>query len=247
MPLASFTPSEIAQTRKMILFAEVRLAEYEKMVEKALRPFDTTRGKQAQGDRYRSIAERILKKYENQLNRALQKAEELKAKSEEKAKEVSEKIQATTSKHLQVLQENLAKAPEAAKEGLEKAIEASKKGIERIQEKIKKEEGTSSIIEIVSPRGGEKWLVGSSQIIQWAGGNGNSVAIILEPHSYGASEVMIAEGVPDSGSYTWFVPANSVITDTNIIRIEQPVDPNLGPRVARSNYFAITDLLNTSN
>lgn len=93
-----FTFDAEKKAEQYLHLAEVRLAEYQKMIEK---------GKQ-------EIAERTLKKYEDQLNRALQKAEELKSKSEEKASEVKTRIKEATSKHLQVLHENLLKIPEFA-------------------------------------------------------------------------------------------------------------------------------------
>jgi len=132
-----FTFDVEKKATQYIHLAEVRLAEYQKMIEK---------GKQ-------EIADKTLMKYEDQLKRALQKAEEFsaiggsasggKSKNEEKANEVKTKIEEATAKHLQVFQENLAKAPEAAKKGLEKAIKASQKGMEKVREAIEKKEQNS--------------------------------------------------------------------------------------------------------
>ncbi|MDI6734071.1 MAG: DUF5667 domain-containing protein [Patescibacteria group bacterium] len=116
-----FTFDAEQKARQYLHLADVRLAEYQKMIEK---------GKQ-------EIADKTLQKYEDQLNRALEKAKELK----DKGKDIvgfTKNIEETTVKHLQVLQENLAKVPEAAKQGLERAIEASQKGIEQIKGKIEK-------------------------------------------------------------------------------------------------------------
>ncbi len=131
-----FTFDAEQKAEQYLHLAEVRLAEYQKMIEKALRPAQGESAGQTQA-KYEQIAERTLQKYENQLNRALEKAEELKAKSEEKADEIKTKIEEATSKHIQVLQENLAKAPEAAKRGLEQAIEVSEKGIEKVGNTLK--------------------------------------------------------------------------------------------------------------
>jgi len=123
-----FFTFDVEQKAKQYLhLAEVRLAEYEKMIEK---------GKQ-------TIANRTLAKYQDQLNRALEKAEELKLKSEEKAKEVKTKIEEATAKHLKILEDNLSKAPELAKQGIQKAIEASSKLFNKVGGK-KMQEATST-------------------------------------------------------------------------------------------------------
>ncbi len=106
------------KAKQYLHLAEVRLDEYQKMVDK---------GKT-------EIAEKTLAKYEKQLNNALQKTEELKNKGQD-IKDLSQKIEETVGKHLEVLQENLQKVPEQAKKGIENAIENSQKGIEKITEK----------------------------------------------------------------------------------------------------------------
>ena len=131
-----FTFDMEKKAEQYLHLADVRLAEYQKMIEK---------GKQA-------IAEKTLTKYENQLTRALEKAEELKTKSNEKANNVRAKIEEVSTKHVRILQENFAKASEGAKQGLERALEASRKGIEKIQEKDKSEneESTSTSVSTTS-------------------------------------------------------------------------------------------------
>ncbi len=106
------------KAKQYLHLAEVRLDEYQKMIEK---------GKT-------EIAERTLEKYEKQLNNALQKTEELKSKGKD-ITDLSQKIEETATKHLEVLQTNLQKVPEQAKKGIENAIENSQKNIERILEK----------------------------------------------------------------------------------------------------------------
>lgn len=117
-----FTFGAENKAKQFLHLADVRLAEYQKMIDK---------GKT-------EIAQKTLEKYEKQLNHALQKIEELKNKGKD-IKDVSQKLENTIEKHIEVLEENLEKAPEAAKEGLENAIENSGKVIEKVRGKINKE------------------------------------------------------------------------------------------------------------
>ncbi|MFH0806428.1 MAG: DUF5667 domain-containing protein [Candidatus Brennerbacteria bacterium] len=113
-----FTFGAEKKAEQYLHLAEVRLAEYEKMLEK---------GKE-------DIAERTLEKYENQLNRALQKAEELKEKGEEAGEALKVKAQEATQKHVMVLERNLEKVSESAREGIERALEESKKQLEKLDD-----------------------------------------------------------------------------------------------------------------
>lgn len=110
------------KAKQFLHLADVRLAEYQKMIEK---------GKT-------EIAQKTLDKYEKQLNHALQKIEELKNKVED-TKDISQKLEDTVTKHIEVLERNLQKAPETAKKGLENAIENSSKAIEKVGGKTNKE------------------------------------------------------------------------------------------------------------
>lgn len=104
-----FTFGAENKAKQHLHLAEVRLAEYQKMIEE---------GKT-------EIAAKTIEKYEKQLNHALEKAEEAKEKGKDAAKlkeEVSEKI----LKHQEVLNNVLDKVPEEAQKGIEKAIEAVK-------------------------------------------------------------------------------------------------------------------------
>lgn len=113
-----FTFNAEKKAEQYLHLAEVRLAEYEKMLEK---------GKE-------DIAERTLEKYENQLERALTKTEELKEKGEEVADELKTKVEEAASKHLTVLGMNLDKVSESARGGIERALEASKKQLEKLDD-----------------------------------------------------------------------------------------------------------------
>jgi hypothetical protein len=117
-----FTFGAENKAKQYLHLAEVRLAEYQKMLEK---------GKT-------EIAQNTLDKYGKQLDHALQKIEELKNKGKD-TKDISQKVEDTLNNHIEVLQRNLQKAPEAAKKGLQNAIENSSKVIEKAGGKTKKE------------------------------------------------------------------------------------------------------------
>jgi len=108
-----FTFGEENKAKQHLHLADVRLAEYEKMME---------RGKE-------EIAQRTLEKYQRQLNYALQKNQELKNKGEDTQNLVQE-LERAANKHekaLEKAQEDFQNASENAKQGLEKALEASRK------------------------------------------------------------------------------------------------------------------------
>ena len=107
-----FTFGAENKAKQFLHLADVRLAEYQKMLEK---------GKT-------DLAQKTLDKYEKQLSRAIQKVEELKNKGKD-VKDVSERIASTTAKHIEVLEDNLQKVPENAKQGIERAL----KNIQKIK------------------------------------------------------------------------------------------------------------------
>src|SRR3989338_3264049 len=113
-----FTFGAENKAKQFLHLADVRLAEYQKMLEK---------GKT-------EIAQKTLEKYEKQLNRAITKIEELKNKGKD-VKDVSERIATTTAKHIEFLENNLQKVPEAAKQGIERALENAKK-IKRAEDEV---------------------------------------------------------------------------------------------------------------
>ncbi len=117
-----FTFNAENKAKQYLHLADVRLAEYQKMLEK---------GKT-------EIAQKTIEKYDKQLNRALQKIEELKTKNQD-VKDVSQKLGDTLNRHIDILEKNLQKVPESAKEGISKAIESSSKAIEKTGGKTKKE------------------------------------------------------------------------------------------------------------
>ncbi len=111
-----FTFNAENKAKQYFHIAEVSFDEYQKMMNK---------GKT-------EIADKILQKYEKQLNQAIDKADELKQKGSD-ITDLSQKIGETVAKHLEVLQNNLEKVPESVKAGLQKAIEASDKIIQKTE------------------------------------------------------------------------------------------------------------------
>ena len=161
-----FTFNAEQKVKQFLHLADVRLAEYQKMIEK---------GKT-------EIAQKTLEKYEKQLARALAKVEELKSKGKD-VKDISERIATTTAKHIEVLENNLEKVPESAKEGIERALENSRKVIEKFQEGEQQRGQPSALpiedeitnsktllspsLTILFPNGGERWVKESSYQIRW--------------------------------------------------------------------------------
>jgi len=180
-----FTFGGEAKAKQYLHLADVRLAEYQKMVEA---------GKT-------EIADKTLSKYENQLNRAITKVQEL----EDNGQDVSnllQKAQGSVAKHLEVLEANLQKAPKQARQGIQNAIENSQKGLDNILNKQKP-------VIVISPNGGETWNKGQKVKILWrASAEIKDINIRLailtngEGQSFNAA---IASKIPSSGSYEWIV------------------------------------------
>src|SRR3989338_7707749 len=108
-----FTFGAENKAKQFLHLAEVRLAEYQKMIEK---------GKT-------EIAEKTIEKYQNQLNRVLEKTEQVKEKEKDvgKLKEIiSEKI----IKHQEILNQVLKKAPEQTQKGIKNTFEIFEKEFE---------------------------------------------------------------------------------------------------------------------
>ena len=110
-----FTFGADNKAKQYLHLSEVRLAEYQKMIE---------RGKT-------DIAQRTLEKYNEQLGRALQKIQE--AKNEGKnVEDILDKVEGSLEKHIEVLRENLQKVPEPGRQGIENALEQASKAIEKV-------------------------------------------------------------------------------------------------------------------
>lgn len=105
-----FTFGAENKAKQFLHLSEVRLAEYQKMIEKEKM----------------EIAEKTLEKYEKQLDQALKKTKEKAA--------INEKI----LEHQKILENILEKAPENAKPEIEKAIETSRKAtLKMVEEGLK--------------------------------------------------------------------------------------------------------------
>lgn len=114
-----FTFGAENKAKQYLHLSEVRLAEYQKMLEK---------GKT-------KVAEKVLDKYEKQLDRALQKVQEVKKKGKD-VQDILEKVEQSQKRRLEVLQQNLQKVPESARQGIQNAIDNSKIKIERFRERL---------------------------------------------------------------------------------------------------------------
>lgn len=98
------------------------------------------------------LAEKTLRRYENQLNNSIARAKKAqsKGKNTEKVMEVLAKVCQATSKHLEVLAEVYKKVPEQAKPAIENAMEASLKGHEKAAEALKTQSALGDVPEEVS-------------------------------------------------------------------------------------------------
>jgi hypothetical protein len=116
-----FTWGAENKAKQFLHLADVRLAEYQKMVDK---------GKT-------EIAQNVLDKYEKQLDRAISKVQELKDKGSD-IKGLSQEVSTNSLKHIGILEKNLQRVPESGKEGITKALNKIRT---RIQSKISAEQG----------------------------------------------------------------------------------------------------------
>ena len=92
-------------------------------------------------------------------------------------------------------------------------------------------------ITITAPNGGENWEIGSEQMITWnSAGAGDSVTIELSRDN-GATWETLADGIPNSESWTWTVtgPAST----TSLVRVTD-IDGN--PTDASDAVFTISEV-----
>ena len=104
-------------------------------------------------------------------------------------------------------------------------------------------------VDVLAPDGGEEWLMGSTNTIEWlAGGAGDFVSIYYTPLYEGTNSewILIESGAPNSLSYQWIV-TDRVSPDARV-KIVSDEDPNLfsvsdgdfsiaGVRVTYPNLF----------
>jgi hypothetical protein len=101
------------KAKQFLHLAEVRLAEYQKMIE-ILRQAQDEKASQQILNKKTEIAQKTLDKYERQLNQAVEKAQEVQKK--EGLDDAMDVIQERKIKHQGILTEVLTKAPEEAKQ-----------------------------------------------------------------------------------------------------------------------------------
>lgn len=132
----AFAPEKKAE--KLAEIATRRIAEAKKMIEKGKPEF----------------VEKLMARYEKQLQKAMERAEEAKEKGKDVEK-VLEIVTQATSQHQGVLAEVYEKVPDKAKEAIERAIEVSGRGQEEALKAVsgeKKEEMGREIKEKMEKR-----------------------------------------------------------------------------------------------
>lgn len=112
-----FTINTAQKADRNLRFAEKRLAEAQKMVEK---------GKT-------DLAQKWIDKYNERMDKALDLMNKAKEKGKD-VKDVASRIEEATSKHLEILRALLSKVPVQARKGIERALEVSQTGQERALE-----------------------------------------------------------------------------------------------------------------
>ncbi|MBI4691977.1 MAG: hypothetical protein HY773_00825 [Candidatus Terrybacteria bacterium] len=186
-----FTFNTEQKAKQYLHLAEVRLAEYQKMLEK---------GKE-------KIAEKTLTKYQNQLNRALSKVEELKNKGKD-VKDLTQQIQEVASKY---------KEPKACTQEAKQCPDGSsvsRTGLNCEFAECPEETKTPSIT-VLSPNRGETWEIGKTYKIKWSGEANPSTGKIfiglrdkryspVEPR--GESTITII--TENTGSYDFNIPVS---------------------------------------
>ena len=70
---------------------------------------------------------------------------------------------------------------------------------------------------LISPNGGEIWSPGTTQTIKWSSNDGSTVNITLLKDDVAVST--IATGAPNSGSYSWAIPASTVLGTGYKVRV----------------------------
>lgn len=85
-------------------------------------------------------------------------------------------------------------------------------------------------ISVTSPSQGDEWAVGSTHTVAWTftGAVGSTVRIFLDRHTYGYTFTpeLIADGAPNSGSYTWTIPSSHA-RGAQFIRVASVSDPSI--------------------
>jgi len=117
-----FTFGEDNKAERFLNLSERRISEARALVEKG------------KGD----MSEKVMERYENQLNNAIQRAERAKERGMD-MDELLEKISERTLKHQEVLADVYERVPEESREGIERAMENSMRGHREALEAVSQE------------------------------------------------------------------------------------------------------------
>ncbi|MFH1428106.1 MAG: DUF5667 domain-containing protein, partial [Patescibacteria group bacterium] len=131
-----FTFGNLNKAERHTLLAAERLSEAKAVMEKE-KP---------------ELVEKILARYENQLNNGIARAEKAMEEDEdvEKAAEVLAKVGKTTYIHLEILAEAYEKVSEEDKPAIEQAIKASVKGHEKVVQALRAKNALGEVPGVVS-------------------------------------------------------------------------------------------------
>jgi hypothetical protein len=85
---------------------------------------------------------------------------------------------------------------------------------------------TVKTIDMVSPIGGEHWIVGSTYQISWVSTNIDSVNLNYTIDG-GANWKIIASNIPSNSFYKWVIPATAFSSDNCFVRVSDAKQENL--------------------
>lgn len=94
-------------------------------------------------------------------------------------------------------------------------------------------------ITVTSPNGGEVWTAGTTHNITWTSHNVNNVQIIIYRSGlYTGGPDVITPSAPSSGSYSWTVPSNFILSGDYKITVMDNSSTQ-GVQDSSDNYFSI--------
>jgi len=104
-------------------------------------------------------------------------------------------------------------------------------------------DGTAPQVIVIAPNGGEEWLLGTTNTINWSVSSTGGVSNVNLYYEYPDSYNSIQSSVPNTGSYDWFIPYRSNYSgDKFKIRVTANDNVNsLSGMDSSDNYFSIKD------
>ncbi len=100
-----------------------------------------------------------------------------------------------------------------------------------------------SLLDVVSPNGGELWQAGSTRLIRWNSAQINSLSIYSSANN-GQSWNLIAANIPAiNAQYSWLIPSNSATNNAKILLVDES---KISIRDSSSTAFTINSLNLTS-